>query len=149
MTQTTLKRLFNLFPDGDDSRSAPRTGLQRLLMLRALVAAAGLSGALLFNAWSPMELSWPPVILVLCGILVSLIYGFWRVSHARVIGHGELVFQLALDFVFATVVLAYTGGSSNPLISYLLVLLAVGATVLTSVWAHLFAALAIVIHTAF
>jgi two-component system, sensor histidine kinase RegB len=149
MTQTTLKRLFNLFPDGDDSRSAPRTGLQRLLLLRALVAGAGLSGALLFNALSPMTLAWLPVILVLCGVVVSLVYGFWRVRNARVIGHGELVLQMSLDFVFATVVLLYTGGASNPLISYLLVLLAVGATVLTSVAAHLFALLAIVIHTAF
>jgi len=149
MTQTTLTRLFNLFPDGDDSRSAPRTGLQRLLILRTLVAGAGLSGALLFSAMSPLTMVWPPVILVLCGVLVSLVYGFWRVRHAKVIGHGELVFHLALDFIFATIVLAYSGGSSNPLISYLLVLLAVGATVLSSLAAHLFALLAIVIHTAF
>ena len=70
-------------------------------------------------------------------------------THAELIRHGELVTQLALDFVFATIVLMYTGGSSNPLISYLLVLLAVGATLLRSLWAHLFALLAILIHTVF
>jgi len=150
MTKTTLIRLFSLFPDsGADSRSAPRIGLQRLLGLRILVAGSSLAGALLFNIFSPLELPLLPVALVLSGIVLSVLIGYWRVNHAGLITHGELVMQLGLDFVFATILLMYTGGSSNPLISYLLVLLAVGATLLRSLWAHLFALLAILIHTAF
>lgn len=150
MTKTTLIRLFSLFPDsGADSRSAPRIGLQRLLGLRMLVAGSSVTGALLFNVFSPLELPWIPVALVLTGVVLSVLVGYWRVTHADVIRHSELVAQLALDFMFASIVLMYTGGSSNPLISYLLVLLAVGATLLRSLWAHLFALLAILIHTAF
>lgn len=150
MTKTTLIRLFSLFPDsGADSRSAPRIGLQRLLGLRILVAGSSVAGALLFNLFSPLELPLLPVALVLTGIVLSVLIGYWRVNHASLIRHGELVMQLALDFLFATIVLMYTGGSSNPLISYLLVLLAVGATLLRSLWAHLFALLAILIHTGF
>jgi two-component system, sensor histidine kinase RegB len=150
MTKTTIKQLFTLFPDaGSDLRSAPRIGLQRLLGLRVLAAITGVSGALLFNVFSPLTLPLFPVALVLAGVLVSVSAGYWRVKYASVISHGELIIQLSLDFVFATVLLAYTDGASNPLISYLLVLLAVGATLLRSLWAHLFALLAITIHTVF
>ena len=150
MTQTTLRQLFTLFPDADsDSRSAPRIGLQRLLGLRVLAAVTGVSGALLFHLFSPLTLPLMPVTLVLLGVLFSVSAGYWRVRYASLISHRELVVQLTLDFVFVTVLLAYTEGASNPLISYLLVLLAVAATLLRSVWAHLFALLAITIHTAF
>lgn len=150
MKQTTLRQLFTLFPDADsDSRSAPRIGLQRLLGLRVLAAVTGVTGAVLFNLFSPLALPLLPVALVLTGVVMSVLAGYWRVRNANVISHVELVLQLALDFVFVTVLLAYTEGASNPLISYLLVLLAVGATLLRSLWAHLFAVLAITIHTAF
>lgn len=150
MTHNTLRQLFTLVPDTDsDSRSAPRIGLQRLLGLRVLAAVTGVTGALLFNLFSPLVLPMLPVTLVLAGVIFSVILGYWRVQHASVISHAELVIQLLLDFIFATVLLAYTEGASNPLISYLLVLLAVAATLLRTLWAHLFAALAIAIHTAF
>jgi two-component system sensor histidine kinase RegB len=150
MTKTTLRQLFTLFPDADsDLRSAPRIGLQRLLGLRVLAAVTGVFGTLLFNLFSPLTLPLLPVTVVLAGVIVSVLTGYWRVQNASVISHGELVGQLAMDFVFAASLLAYTGGASNPLISYLLVLLAVGATLLRSRWAHLFALLAIAIHTVF
>lgn len=150
MTKTTLRQLFTLFPDADsDSRSAPRIGLQRLLGLRLLAAVTSVTGALLFNLFSPLTLPLMPVALVLLGVLASVSIGAWRVRNASLITHRELVVQLTLDFVFVTVLLAYTDGASNPLISYLLVLLAVAATLLRSLWAHLFALLAIAIHTVF
>lgn len=150
MTKTTLRQLFTLFPDADsDSRSAPRIGLQRLLGLRVLAAGISAVGALLFNVFSSLTLPLLPVTVVIAGVAISVLAGYWRVRHASVISHGELVAQLALDFVFVTVLLAYTDGASNPLISYLLVLLAVAATLLRSLWAHVFALLAISIHTIF
>jgi hypothetical protein len=83
MTKTTLIRLFSLFPDsGADSRSAPRIGLQRLLGLRMLVAGSSVTGALLFNVFSPLELPWIPVALVLTGVVLSVLIGYWRVTHS-------------------------------------------------------------------
>lgn len=150
MTQTTFRQLFTLFPDASsDSRSAPRIGLQRLLGLRVLAAVTGVSGTLVFHVFSPLTLPLLPVTLVIAGVFISVLAGYWRVRNASVISHAELVLQLALDFLFATVLLAYTEGASNPLISYLLVLLAVAATLLQVLWAHLFALLAITIHTVF
>ncbi|MEX2332676.1 MAG: ATP-binding protein, partial [Pseudohongiella sp.] len=67
--------------------------------------------------------------------------------QATLINTRELAAHLALDFLFLTVLLIYTGGATNPLISYLLVLLAVGATLLNLFWANIFAALAIVVYT--
>lgn len=128
-------------------RSAPRTGLQRVLMLRTLVAATGLLGAIVFDAISPLDLPLSTVMALLLGIALSLAAGLWRVRHAVLITPNELALHLSLDFLFLTALLVYTGGAANPLISYLLVLLAVSATLLSTLWANLFALLAITIYT--
>ena len=139
-------RIFGADASGE-SRSAPRTGLQRVLMLRTLVAATGLAGALVFDAISPLDLPLSTVMTLLLGIAMSLIIGLWRVRHAVLITPNELALHLALDFLFLTVLLVYTGGAANPLISYLLVLLAVASTLLSTFWANMFAFLAIAIYT--
>ncbi|OFE12305.1 hypothetical protein PHACT_03455 [Pseudohongiella acticola] len=128
-------------------RMAPRVSLQRLLALRTLVTATGILGTFIFDFFSPLNLPVLPIAALLVGIVVSLALGVWRVRRATLITTRELAAHLALDFVFVTVLLIYTGGATNPLISYLLVLLAVGATLLNLFWANIFSALAIVVYT--
>lgn len=128
-------------------RSAPRISLQRLLVLRALVMITGILGTIVFDFFSPLNLPVTPIMTLLAGILASLALGVWRVRKATLINTRELAAHLALDFAFLTVLLIYTGGATNPLISYLLVLLAVGATLLNLFWANIFSALAIVVYT--
>lgn len=128
-------------------RSAPRISLQRLLILRALVTIIGIPGAIVFDFFSPLNLSVQPIVALLGGISASLALGVWRVRKATLINTRELAAHLTLDFVFLTVLLIYTSGATNPLISYLLVLLAVGATLLNLFWASVFAALAIAVYT--
>ena len=148
MPKTNLSLIKLLRADlAGELRSSPRTGLQRVLMLRSLVAATGLAGALVFEAISPLDLPLSTVMALLTGIVLSLMAGLWRVRHAVLITQNELALHLSLDFLFLTVLLVYTGGAANPLISYLLVLLAVGATLLSALWANLFALLAITIYT--
>jgi len=144
--QQILSSIFRTELAGE-SRSAPRTGLQRVLMLRTLVAATGLLGAIVFDAISPLDLPLSTVMALLIGIVLSLAVGLWRARHAVLITQNELALHLSLDFLFLTVLLIYTGGAANPLISYLLVLLAVSATLLSTLWANLFALLAITIYT--
>lgn len=142
--------LFKLMPDSHgESRSAPRIGLQRLLILRALVTVTGVAGALIFDFFSPLDLPFWPVVLLLAGVCLSLAGGAWRLRNARLISTRELAVHLTLDFGLLVALLTFTGGATNPLISYLLVLLAVAATLLSWLWANVFAMLAIGIYTVF
>lgn len=150
MSKTTTNGINKLFAiNAGESRSSPRVGLQRLLLLRALVTIAGVIGAIVFDYFSPLHLPISIVALLLTGVLVSLLTGWLQVRSARLLSQNALVFNLALDFLFVVVLLMYTGGAANPLISYLLVLLAVAATLLSGLWANVFAILAMVIYTAF
>lgn len=148
MTKTTMAWLDTLLSGtSGELRSAPRISLQRLLVLRTLVVLTGFPGAVIFDFFSPLNLPVLPVAALLAGICASLVLGVWRVRKATLISNRELALHLSLDFVFLTVLLIYTGGATNPLISYLLVLLAVGATLLSLFWANIFAILAIGVYT--
>jgi two-component system, sensor histidine kinase RegB len=150
MTKSQTAWLARLFPDNTgEARSAPRTGMQRLLILRALVTVTGLFGAIIFDFFSPLDLPVMPVTALLSGIGLSIMVGIWRVRNARPVSTRDLARQLALDFGFLIVLLSFTGGVANPLISYLLVLLAVAATLLSLLWANVFAVLAIGVYTMF
>ncbi|MFT4863306.1 MAG: two-component system sensor histidine kinase RegB [Pseudohongiellaceae bacterium] len=63
--------------------------------------------------------------------------------------HSELYGHLMDDLLFLFVVLLNTRGASNPLISYLLVLLAVTATILPRLFVNSFAVLSIAFYTFF
>jgi len=137
-----------LKPDPLSSSSA-RVSLQRLMMLRMLVTLFAVSGAALFAAATELEVPLVLISALLTGILLSLAATLWRLRQPWIISSHELFAHLLLDVVFLLIVLLYTGGASNPLISYLLVLLAVGATLLTQLYLGIFAVLAIGIYTLF
>lgn len=137
-----------LKPDPVGSSSA-RIALQRLMMLRMLVTLFTVSGALLFAATAQLEVSFALIAPLLAGILLSLAATMWRLRQPWIISSHELFGHLLLDVIFLLIILLYTGGASNPLISYLLVLLAVGATLLTQLYLSIFAMLAIGIYTLF
>lgn len=132
-----------------ERRGSTRVGLQRLLLLRGLVTLAGLVGTFVFHAFSPLALPFPAVAVLLLVITISLAIGAWRVRHASLITQNELIFNLFLDVALIVFLLIFTGGASNPLISYLLVTLAVAATLLSTVWASLFALIAMAVYTTF
>lgn len=150
MTKERLKRQRSLFTfKPGESRGSTRVGLQRLLFLRGLVTLAGLVGTFVFHAFSPLALPLPAVAILLLIITISLAIGAWRVRHASLITQNELIINLFLDVALIVFLLIFTGGASNPLISYLLVTLAVAATLLSTAWASLFALLAMAIYTTF
>lgn len=150
---TANKRLLpsfrELLLDNLDERSSIRQGLQRLLLLRSFVAASGIAGFLLFQAFSSLQ---GPVLFLLsivAAIFASVAFGIWRLKAASVISNGEVFGHLLFDVFFLILLLLYTGGASNPLISYLLVLLAVTATLLPKFYVNIFAFSSIAIYTFF
>lgn len=138
-----------LRPEIAGTESSSRQALQRLLLLRLLVTLLSLVGAGIFHAFSPLNVSVQFLLAVVAGIAASLVFGYWRLRHATLISQRELFAQLVLDAAFLIVLLFYTGGASNPLISYLLVLLAVGATLLVQWYVTLFSIGSILVYTLF
>lgn len=124
-------------------------GLQRLLLLRSFVTVASVVILLVFQSSSNLNVSLTLIAPMIAAAFISVAFGYWRLQHSRFIGNVELFCQLLVDSTLLIVLLLNTGGVSNPLISYLLVLLAVTATLLPRNFVNLFALIAILIYTSF
>lgn len=129
--------------------SSSRLSLQRLLLLRLLVAALSILGTFVFHSFSPLELPLSRLIIAAFGVGLTLLFGVWRLRKEVPISELELFAQLVADAVILIFILLATGGASNPLISYLLVLLAVGATILHQRYVNAFAIANIAVYTTF
>ena len=134
-------------PEAAGSNSSSRQALLRLMLLRLLVTLLSIAGALVFNAFSPLVV---PLLLLggmVVVILATVCLGYWRLRRKLHISQRELFTHLVMDVIFLIIIVFYTGGASNPLISYLLVLLAVGATLLTQFYVNIFAVTSIALYS--
>ncbi|MCB1664775.1 MAG: HAMP domain-containing histidine kinase [Pseudomonadales bacterium] len=136
-----------LTPDATGGSS--RLSLQRLLLLRLVVAVLCVVGTFIFHSISPLELPILQLAAATVFIVVSLLFGFWRLHKDIPISEPELFSQLLVDAGTLVLVLLATGGASNPLISYLLVLLTIGATMLHQRYVNVLAIASIVVYTSF
>ena len=126
-----------------------RVGLQRLLLLRIFVTFLSVLALAILENLSPISAPLPLMGVLLIALGVSLLAGFWRLKIAKVISHYEFFAHLLIDVMVLIVLLSVTGGASNPLISYLLVLLAIVATLLPPIFAFIFAIFGILIYSFF
>ena len=139
----------SLIPVQSGGSSLTRQGLQRLLLLRAFVTGASCIGLFFLQFLSALLIPAIFITSLVAGIMVSILLGYWRLRMSRPIGNTELFLHVLVDVVFLVLLLLNTGGVGNPLISYLLVLLAVTATLLPRGYAHFFAIGSILIYTFF
>jgi two-component system sensor histidine kinase RegB len=136
--------------DGSGASISPlRLGLERLLLLRAFITAASVIALVVIQFYSNLDIPIQFIAFVVCAIVVSIALGAWRLVKSKVMSHAELFSHLMIDLLVLFVVLLNTGGASNPLISYLLVLLAVTATILPRPYVNSFAVLSIAFYTFF
>ncbi len=129
--------------------SSSRLALQRLLFLRALVTIFSIVATLIFHSFSPLLLPMRQLSLAIFFVLCTLIFGVWRLRQEVPIPEHELFGQLLADVGILIVILFVTGGASNPLISYLLVNLAVGATILKQRYVNVLAIANMAVYTSF
>ncbi|ARU89758.1 ATP-binding protein [Pseudomonas sp. M30-35] len=110
--------------------SASRQNLRRLILIRFLVLAAqagavGLvyKSGLLVLPWFELSVTLA-VSLALCLLTTLRLRGPWPVTEQ------EYALQLSFDLIIHSVLLFYSGGSSNPFVSYYLVPLTIAAATL-------------------
>jgi two-component system sensor histidine kinase RegB len=103
--------------------------LRRLVALRSIAVIAQL--VTLAVVWKGMglELDWPPMLLTIATLIAINLFSFFRSGNTRIVSNPELFAQLGVDVVALTILLYYSGGSTNPFISlYLLPLVIAAAT---------------------
>lgn len=123
--------------------SASRQNLGRLVLIRLLVllAQAGsvggawLSGALLLP-WTALAITLG-ISALLCGLTALRLRGPWPVTEL------EYAVQLSCDLLIHSILLYFSGGASNPFVSYYLVPLTIAAATLPWLYMLLLAGLAV------
>ncbi len=103
--------------------------LRRLVALRGMAVTAQL--LTLAAVWKilELELSWQPMLLTIAVLAAINIYSWLRLRSGRPVPNTELFAQLCVDVLALSVLLYYSGGSTNPFVSlYLLPLVIAAAT---------------------
>ena len=138
-----------LIPVSSDSASTGRQGLQRLLLLRTFVTAASVAALIVLNPFFDLKIPVTFIISLIACILLTILIGYLRLAASNFISNSELFYHILVDVFFLIILLLNTGGASNPLISYLLVLLALTATILPQTFVNVFSIGSIIIYTSF
>ena len=138
-----------LAPFAREEGNSGKQGLQRLLLLRSFITVISIAVWLVFQSSLGLEFSLILSAALLFFMALSVTIGYWRTKTSDLISNIELFCHLLFDVAVLIIVLLNSGGVSNPLISYLLVLLAVTATLLPRNFVIVFASMGILIYTSF
>ena len=136
-------------PVGDPGKTTAlsRQNLLRLWSIRSILLVVLVVALTWLNDFTEFELPWTPLwVLVLgLGLLnVALLYRLWL---PRPVTETEFFANLVLDILFLTAVLYFSGGPSNPLVSFYLIPLVISATVLSPRHTWVVAAAAVLCYT--
>lgn len=150
MAQSKFSELLSfLIPVSAEGASLGRQGLQRLLLLRTFVTATSVVAVIVLYAFTEITIPVTFIAYLIAAISVSVLVGYRRLAASQFVSNFELFCHILVDVIFLIVLLLSTGGASNPLISYLLVLLALTATLLPQVYVNVFSIGSILIYTSF
>jgi two-component system sensor histidine kinase RegB len=103
--------------------------LRRLVALRSIAVAVQL--ATLAVVWKilEMQLDWQPMLLAIASLGAINIFTLLRLRNDSPVSNPELFVQLSIDVIVLTILLYFSGGSTNPFVSlYLLPLVIAAAT---------------------
>ena len=127
--------------------SSSTDALRRLIGLRRLSIAA-MFGVLLIVPWL-LDIPLPGAALLPVAAALLITNGLTRLRLSRIsdVSAAELFAQLCIDLAAWSAFLYFTGGATNPLISLLLPLVAIGAAILSGPYAWALAALAVAAYS--
>lgn len=103
--------------------------LRRLIALRGIAVAAQLFTLAAVWKFLQFELDWQPMLMTIAALAAINLFTWLRLRKAAPVSSPELFAQLGVDVIALTVLLYYSGGSTNPFVSlYLLPLVIAAAT---------------------
>ena len=107
-----------------------RQNLLRLCLIRSIVIVGLLAISLWFHFYAAVTFPALPVFSVLALMVIVNGVILWRLRSDSPVSENEFFANLLLDVFFLTPVLYFTGGSTNPIVSYYLIPLIISAAVL-------------------
>lgn len=128
--------------------SASRQNIWHLLWMRVLVFVSQASTLLVAYFSQLIELSWTPLILFMLGAATLYVLTALRLRLPWPVTDFEFAMQLGFDLLLHSVLLYYTGGSTNPFVAYYLVPLTIAAATLPWVYPVVLCGLAMSGYTA-
>lgn len=136
-----------LSPPEREGGSSARRVLLRLIFLRSILAIGSILALLIFQNISGTLITPNLATALITTVALSIGFGFWRLKSSRLISNIELFCHVLIDALVLVVFVLNAGGASNPLISYLLVLLAITATILPRRYVNSFALISMVTYS--
>jgi len=124
-----------------------RQNLLHLCVIRSILIVVLLAGSLWFHSSGAMQFPSLPVFSILSVMVVINALILLRLRSGSQVSEKEFFANLLLDVSFLTLVLYFTGGSTNPLVSYYLIPLIISAAVLRPVHTWFIAFLSISFYT--
>ena len=103
--------------------------LRRLIALRSMAVTAQF--LTLAAVWKilELELDWQPMLLTIAALAAINLFSWLRLRSGKPVPNTELFAQLCVDVLALSILLYYSGGSTNPFVSlYLLPLVIAAAT---------------------
>lgn len=102
--------------------------LRRLVALRSMAVMAQL--LTLFAVWKilELELKWQPMLLTIALLAAINLLSRMRLKSSKPVPNIELFAQLSVDVLTLSILLYYSGGSTNPFVSLYLLPLVIAAT---------------------
>ena len=127
--------------------STQRQNLFRLLLIRYVVLLGQSSALLLFTWVHPIDL---PVTalsaLITLSAFITLVT-HWRQRQTWPVGEGEFSVHLLIDITSLTALLYFSGGATNPFVSYYLVLVIIAAVTLSRKLSWMITAIAVAAYS--
>jgi len=124
-----------------------RQNLLRLCVIRSILIVILLAGSILFHFSGTMPFPSLEVFTILLVMVVINVLILVRLRFGRDVSEKEFFANLLLDVCFLTLLFYFTGGSTNPLVSYYLIPLIISAAVLRPAYTWLIAFLCIGSYT--
>ena len=131
----------------NNNNAATRENLYVLSLIRG-VALVGQILALIYFTWVlPIGLPVAEIAFVL-SVYASLTAAIWvRSRRAVPIGNAEFFIHLLADIAFFSILLFFSGGASNPFVSYMLIPISIAAITLSRGYSIALAAIALICYS--
>ncbi len=110
--------------------SAARQNLRQLSIIRNIALGGQLFALLFFSQIQDIGLPVTTLSIVLALYSLVIVTTWWRSFQSPAITELEFFSHLLLDILFFTALLYFSGGASNPFVSYYLVPISIAATTL-------------------
>lgn len=127
--------------------SATRQNLWRLTLIRTLVLAAQAGSVGVAYLLDLLPLPWLQLAITIGFSMVLCVMTAIRLRTSWPVTELEYAVQLAFDMLIHSVLLYYSGGSTNPFVSYYLVPLTIAAVTLPWLYSLILSGLALVSYT--